>query len=301
MTEKTAIIVFGVHRAGTSLITRSLDALGVDLGDHLMPGSKDNPLGYFEDVRAVDTNETILRKLGRRWTDIAPLQMPREITPDWHGEIETIDAIIKSFQGNEFAIKDPRLSLTFKIWQDRILDAGMQVKTIICVRRPSEVARSLNKRDLTPTPKGELIWFFYMISAIYNAPRGNSLFVSYETMLTSPANEVQRIANWLGADADFRTGSKPQDFVSNFIKPELRRERDRSLEHTPMAVTELYDILMEAASKDADALDSVVKAAEPLKSWFDGIGGLRSFADSVERMFTEKSAEYEALKARTGL
>ncbi|MBV5267025.1 MAG: hypothetical protein JZU67_00575, partial [Burkholderiaceae bacterium] len=45
------IFVLGMHRSGTSAITRGLQVLGVSLGENLLPPVLlDNPKGYFEDV-----------------------------------------------------------------------------------------------------------------------------------------------------------------------------------------------------------------------------------------------------------
>ena len=43
-----ALLVLGMHRSGTSALTRVLNLLGVALGDDLMPPGPDNPLGFWE-------------------------------------------------------------------------------------------------------------------------------------------------------------------------------------------------------------------------------------------------------------
>ena len=48
---KRLIIMLGMHRSGTSTITRGLKVLGVELGNKLMPPVLgDNDKGYFEDI-----------------------------------------------------------------------------------------------------------------------------------------------------------------------------------------------------------------------------------------------------------
>ena len=46
------IIVLGMHRAGTSAVTRLINMMGAYLGPNnlLMPASSDNPKGYWERV-----------------------------------------------------------------------------------------------------------------------------------------------------------------------------------------------------------------------------------------------------------
>ncbi|MCW1935103.1 hypothetical protein OMD46_00125 [Pseudomonas sp. MDMC_285] len=41
--EQTKIIVvLGMHRSGTSVVTRTLEALGISLGENLMPPAENN-------------------------------------------------------------------------------------------------------------------------------------------------------------------------------------------------------------------------------------------------------------------
>jgi hypothetical protein len=64
-------VVLGMHRSGTSAITRGLQALGVELGDRLMPGDRYNPAGYWEDADIVDTNGRLMAALGITWHSVA--------------------------------------------------------------------------------------------------------------------------------------------------------------------------------------------------------------------------------------
>ena len=48
--SKQLIVVLGMHRSGTSAITRGLKVLGVELGDQLIAAVEgDNSKGYWED------------------------------------------------------------------------------------------------------------------------------------------------------------------------------------------------------------------------------------------------------------
>src|SRR5665647_3705297 len=45
------IVVLGMHRSGTSAVTRGLQVMGVGLGDRLMPGLEgNNAKGFWEDI-----------------------------------------------------------------------------------------------------------------------------------------------------------------------------------------------------------------------------------------------------------
>lgn len=45
---KRIVVVLGMHRSGTSAVARGLKALGVELGEHLMPpAANNNEKGFF--------------------------------------------------------------------------------------------------------------------------------------------------------------------------------------------------------------------------------------------------------------
>ena len=72
-----ALLVLGMHRSGTSALTRVLNLLGASLGDDLMPPGDDNPLGFWEHLGIVSVHEALLVALERRWDD------PRPMPDDW--------------------------------------------------------------------------------------------------------------------------------------------------------------------------------------------------------------------------
>jgi hypothetical protein len=50
LSKPTIVCILGMHRSGTSLVSRVMNVLGVDLGpaEHLMRPSSDNPTGHWE-------------------------------------------------------------------------------------------------------------------------------------------------------------------------------------------------------------------------------------------------------------
>ena len=66
-TRKSPIIVLGMHRSGTSLLTRALMECGLYLGeegDLVSPHEADNPEGYWEHKQVVSINDRILGIFG---------------------------------------------------------------------------------------------------------------------------------------------------------------------------------------------------------------------------------------------
>ena len=63
-----------MHRSGTSPITRGLKALGVELGEDLLPAAPENPTGFWENAALYEINERLLLSIGRVWHNVAPIR-----------------------------------------------------------------------------------------------------------------------------------------------------------------------------------------------------------------------------------
>ena len=71
------VLVLGMHRSGTSALTRVLNLLGLDAGrDVLMGASESNPTGHWEVERLTSFNDRLLDELGGRW-NAPPPDRPR--------------------------------------------------------------------------------------------------------------------------------------------------------------------------------------------------------------------------------
>jgi len=58
--KSRVIVVLGMHRSGTSAVTKSLELMGVGLGDKLHPAGFDNPKGFWEDRVCIQINGRFL-------------------------------------------------------------------------------------------------------------------------------------------------------------------------------------------------------------------------------------------------
>lgn len=61
--SRTALVVLGMHRSGTSALIGVLGLLGADLPQDLMPPTTANPRGYFESMKAYRLNDALLNRV----------------------------------------------------------------------------------------------------------------------------------------------------------------------------------------------------------------------------------------------
>ena len=70
--KRVAILVAGMHRSGTSAVTRILSLAGCDLPKNLMTGdvaNKFNERGFWEPRSIADLNDELLASAGSAWDD----------------------------------------------------------------------------------------------------------------------------------------------------------------------------------------------------------------------------------------
>lgn len=164
-----AVLVFGMHRSGTSAFTGVLNLLGVNLGERLIGGIEGNNRGgFWEHADAVDINDRLLRDLGRSWHDV------RELPADWLNST-TAQAARKRVQNlvrSEFTncevwgLKDPRLCLLAELWVDVLQAEGFEVVPILVLRHPEEVAKSLYSRDGMTKTSAYMLWGMHVSNVL---------------------------------------------------------------------------------------------------------------------------------------
>lgn len=66
---RKALIVLGMHRSGTSVLSALLVRAGFDAPRDLMPATLDNPQGYWESRRIAKINNRLLAAAHTHWND----------------------------------------------------------------------------------------------------------------------------------------------------------------------------------------------------------------------------------------
>ena len=193
--EKQVLIISGMHRSGTSMITSYLQESGLLLGDRLLVGNKDNPKGYFEDVDFLKMHQDILynaTKDGKGgWKDVgftADGVFDTSILPKYKEQAKNLIAQKQAKNTGVWGWKDPRTSLLLDFWEEIIPEA----KYILIFRNPWEVKQSLqklNKSELENNPAYAYeIWIQHNKSIInfYQKHSDKCILVSANGFLNSP-------------------------------------------------------------------------------------------------------------------
>jgi len=283
-----------MHRAGTSLIARVVNLLGVYLGpeEHLMKPQKDNPSGYWENQLLTDLNEEILSRFGGTW-DKPPIFPERwEKSP----KIADLRRRARRIVREDFrdaplwGWKDPRTCITLPFWQ-RLFP---RMRYVICLRNPVDVAKSIERRNGFPLEKRADLWLCYMKSALEHTAGQPRLLVSYEDFMTSWEEELPSLSKFLGRA---RQAEKPnvKRAVHRFVRQDLQHHRTSIAsvvrEHRiPFPAKALFTVLKAYASiKEAHGLGQSRRYHE-IQDTLDGFSQHSTAAqDDAERLKAENA------------
>lgn len=247
------IIVTGMHRSGTSCIAGLLTLCGFSLGTShplLNESRPDNVKGHFENLGAVAINETILRRAGGSWSAPPPQE---KIVVAGEGLGEEIRLFSETFNGA--IVKDPRTCLTISLWE-RYCASNLE-SIVLCLRHPSGVAKSLQKRDNIPIDAGLELWARYNASLIKGASKVPVFVVDYDSLESNLPFELASLTEELGIRL---SEAEIVELTKGFYSNDLNHapfEQNRGL-HLPDEIDALYQAVRARTS-------SVRKSGECLR------------------------------------
>ncbi len=269
-----SVLVLGMHRSGTSAVTRLLGMSGLNVGDAdaLLPAHpSDNPSGYWERADLNAINDDFLTTIGHAWNRVAGLDADGVATASDSEADARIESLIAQFdaQGRSWVIKDPRLSLTLPRWLPRL----KHPVCVIVVRDPREVAASMasGPRGTFTSAFVVALWTQYMHAAL-DALRGQrAIFVSYRAVLADPLAQSERIVRCLRELGVNDIHTPDRDEVSAFID----RKQHRSEAQTHVALSQEQADLYAWLSAQSDVAHPVEVTGFPNAPQNDAV--LREF------------------------
>jgi GT2 family glycosyltransferase/glycosyltransferase involved in cell wall biosynthesis len=227
-TEGRIFVVLGMHRSGTSACTRSLQALGVEMGDQLLaPVADQNPRGFFEDEPLLQISDRLLEVLGMGWD--SPRLIPEDV---WNRpeiaelELQAVRSLRERFEGvPDLGFKNPRTARLLPFWNNVFERAGRSPAYLIVLRNPLSVAESLHRRNGMSPPRAHLLWLLHMTEAVVRTRGQRRLCVDYDLMMSAPDRELRRVAEGLGLSTVPEDSPDLHEFAEDFLSEEFRNSK----------------------------------------------------------------------------
>ena len=189
------ILVLGMHRSGTSLVTRLVNMMGAYFGPEgvQIGPNPQNPKGFWErrDVRQL--NDEAIHLLDSEWDDIIDLDLDnfgphREA---WNAKARRIVSELDAHR--PWVVKEPRFCFLLPLWRP-LLEVPLCVHVY---RHPIQVAQSLKVRKGLPIHLGVALWEKYVLSALEASRDLPCLNVSHESFFKDPFEATRSIHRFL--------------------------------------------------------------------------------------------------------
>jgi len=299
---KRAVIVLGMHRAGTSVIARAVQALGVDLGDRLIPAGPDNPTGFWEDQDILSINERLLAVLGMHWYSVRPVPEALLDSAMFEPLRQEAEELIRSRFSSApvWGFKDPRACRLLPFWKRVLSGLELDVSYVITCRDPVSVARSLYQRDMFSIEKSALLWLSHMLPVVRDVAGHACVVVDYEHMLFKPASEMRRMADALALAGQSRQ-AEVEEFARHFIDKKLCHSTAHdggAAEAGGMLLASRAYRLLQGCAMDTQALESDVFRCSwaAIVDGMDALSPVRAYLDALD-----EAAALTAVDARKQL
>jgi hypothetical protein len=271
------VVVLGMHRSGTSCVTRMLHHLGVYLGDNV----DDEPVptnltGHWEAGDIIAVNDAILAQSGGTWDDV-PEQLVLDLECD--EKIKRVLALL-ALQPL-YGWKDPRTTITFPAWKRHLPEHLV----LACIRHPMAVAQSLEVRDGFDVERGLRLWTAYNRHLLQHLASEPEVFwFPYDEPQDVLQSHLRRLCARL--QVPYR-----EDAITLFNRY-LRHGRAGDHPAATEAI-ELYQTLLESSRK---SLSEDPQPAQPLEPETAVVGNDRVLNDDVLDAAARERSLHEVLR-----
>jgi hypothetical protein len=285
--NRLCVLVLGMHRSGTSAMTRCLNLLGMDLGSHLLSPENMNAKGFWEHADAVRINDQLLHSMKTFWHSLEPLPQNWLESSAAQEARSNIKALIKrDFSDVPFwGIKDPRLCRLAPLWLDVLHELDIPVATVFVTRSPMEVAASLERVHHLSRAFGVASWMQHLAEAEVATRDTPRYMVAYDQLLRDPVSTLTHLGDALSIHWSVPVNER-KDAVTSFLDDGLRTQKqDMANEGLPSL-----------ARRMVETVEQIISSGNSLESWRK----LSHLADEVVD-FSELLGSLEQVEKSGGL
>jgi hypothetical protein len=197
---RTALLVLGMHRSGTSVLTELIARLGAAPPEDPNPPAPDNPRGYWEPAGLVGLHDQMLREADSAWLDTRPLDLSTIGPERWASFAVRLEAALDRSFGTArlFVLKDPRICRMVPLYRELLAGRGIRLKVVLALRAPADVAASLFARNQISPDYAGLLWARHLLEAERETRDLPRMVVSYEGLMEDRRTVAARLAAFIG-------------------------------------------------------------------------------------------------------
>ncbi|MEP3477408.1 MAG: glycosyltransferase [Hyphomicrobiales bacterium] len=300
--SRTCILVLGMHRSGTSAITRVLNLMGAALPQNILGANKGNEAGHWEPEKLIELHDELLTELDSTWADWRSIDLNKASDDRYLYYKNRIQKIIKEEYKDSklFVLKDPRICQLLPFYSEVLEQSNIKPKIVFQFRNPMDVMDSLRTRNEMLASDAALLWLQYVLSSEKSSRDLERVFIKYDDVLNDWRTCHEMIVSSLDVDWLY-TLDEIEDQVDRFISPKHchHSHKDEEVLFDPLLrqwVGETYAALLvlqkspnsENAQKRLDEIADEFEKASPM---------LVKVKSSITQSFKSLIAEKEQLIA----
>ncbi len=224
-----ALLVLGMHRSGSSALTRCLSVLGYALPRNLIKDNRTNLRGHWECQPLARLNDSYLEEAGLEWSDWRSGGLDR-VGEGFRRDFQTdLWRLLASEFPSDVApvIKEPRICRLGGTYKDFFKKNGVAASYVVVFRHPHEVCSSLGKRNGLRRLDAALLWLRYTLDAAMAARGEPCVFVAYDKLLDDPIAVLSHICDCLSLNP-LRRLEDASDEIAAFLSSDLRHNTSRT-------------------------------------------------------------------------
>lgn len=281
------LIVLGMHRSGTSAVTRLLNLMGAYVGpdEATTAPNEENPKGFWErrDLRAIC--DGLLTAADRTWWAVSGFDLSEVDDDESATHLEAFSETLTELNEHQpWVVKEPRMCLLLPLLRPML----SRPVAVVVHRDPIEIARSLEARNQFPVAAGVALWEHYVRSALAAAHGMPLVFVRHADVMSDPVATVKRLHDDLVAEGVDGLSVPGSGVIEEFISADLYRSKAGTEERAVYLNCEQNALAQQLDDADLSAL----RAAKPVTN--GAVEILRLLADSVNaRAAAQERAEVE--------
>lgn len=243
-TPNTIVVIVGMHRSGTSLLTRLLNICGLYLGkpNELTGPSKGNELGHWENKKFVAINKQIISQFH---TDGSLSGVP-DFPSDAFSRPEVIELgqkaikIIDEMNSRAplWGWKDPRNCLTLPFWQ-KVLKKKGKVLYVVPLRGWLPVAQSLKKRDRLPFEESIDLWNNSFLGIYQHLPPSRTHYFLVDNLFNNSYQEIKTIGDFINS-AHFKISQKEKKEIDGYVTPSMWHHKSQVTSDSLICINDFF-------------------------------------------------------------
>jgi hypothetical protein len=223
---KHLVLVVGVGRSGTSLLSGILGQLSFQIPQPEVQADETNPRGFGEPRWVVDFHSRLLAERRVTVNDSRPVawEQMREAATGARDELRGwLEGQLAG--ANALVVKDPRTVWFLDAWTRSAAELGARTSFVTMLRHPAEIVASARKSygpGLTEAGRAAA-WINVMLQTEHATRGARRAFVRYDDLRADWAPEIRRLGTLLDVPALAAVGRVPA--VDAFVDPTLYRNR----------------------------------------------------------------------------